>query len=81
MPPPVSSFPASALPYHVQSTPKGTRRKGFDGDLKKCELSSMLQYRCHVDNPGEYGSRVRCWPVERLFRRYVSSERGSFRVI
>ncbi|TVY32127.1 hypothetical protein LSUB1_G008036, partial [Lachnellula subtilissima] len=44
MAPPISTFPASELPIVSQTNLKGTKRKGFDGDLKACELLEMLQY-------------------------------------
>jgi len=48
---------------------KDKKRKGFDGDLKACELLEMLQYDCRVENPEKQGSLVRCLPIVRLFRR------------
>ena len=75
MPPPVESWPAAELPIRVFSNTKGDFRKGFKGNLKACEKLGMLQYRCEVDDPGSRNSTVRCWPVERFFRRYVVSSR------
>ena len=69
MPPPVEAWSARELPSRVFNTETGRGRKGFDGDLMKCELLSLLQYRCQVDEPMDKESPVRCWPVERLFRR------------
>jgi hypothetical protein len=69
MPVPVEAWPARELEQRVLGTEKGTKRKGFDGDLRKCELMSLAQYRCQVDKPEETGSTVKCWPVERFFRR------------
>lgn len=69
MAPPIYSWPASELPDHTRVNVKDEFRKGFDGDLKACELLEMLQYRCEVENPGMRNSPTRCWPVARLFRR------------
>lgn len=69
MAPPLYSWPASELPDHTRANVKDEFRKGFDGNLKACELLEMLQYRCEVENPGLRSSPTRCWPVERLFRR------------
>jgi len=69
MPVPVESWPTRELEHRVLGTVKGERRKGFDGDLKKCELLSLVQYKCDVDEPEKRDSLVRCWPMERLFRR------------
>lgn len=69
MAPPVATFPASDLPLAAQSNLRGRKRKGFDGDLKACELLEMLQYNCGVEEPGKRDSVVRCWPVVKLFRR------------
>ena len=69
MPPPVHTFPVRELQEYTRTTAEGKWRKGFDGDLGKCEGLGMVQYRCEVDKPGERNSVVRCWPVERFFRR------------
>ncbi|TVY85657.1 hypothetical protein LAWI1_G008324 [Lachnellula willkommii] len=79
MAPPIATFPASDLPITSQTNLKGTKRKGFDGDLKACALLEMLQYDCRIEEPGTRNSPVRCWPVERLFRRCRDQE-GSFMV-
>jgi len=69
MAPPVATFPASDLPSISQTNLQGKKRKGFNGDLKKCELLEMLQYNCGIEEPVRRNSVVRCWPVEKLFRR------------
>lgn len=71
MAPPISTFPVQDLPSQIQVTMKGKRRKGPPIDLKTCPLFEMLQYECDVQEPRTKDSRVLCWPVERLFRRYV----------
>lgn len=81
MTPPCQSFPASELPARVQNDVHGRRRKHdtINGsptphrvDLAACELLQMLQYKCQVQNPVLRSSPVQCFPVQRLFRRYVS---------
>ncbi|TVY68933.1 hypothetical protein LSUE1_G004945 [Lachnellula suecica] len=79
MAPPVVMFPASELPVVAQTNLKGTKRKGFDGNLKTCELLEMLQYNCGVEEPVTRNSVVRCWPVEKFFRRCRDRE-GTFMV-
>ena len=73
MTPPCHSFPASELPLKVQQDTSGRRRKLPDGarrvDLSAGELLEMLQYKCEVQRPLSKESPVRCFPVERLFRR------------
>jgi hypothetical protein len=69
MTPPVESWPVRELEQRVFGNAKGEYRKGFDGNLKNCQLMELLQYNCKVDNPDRRDSLVRCWPVERLFRR------------
>lgn len=76
MAPPCHSFPASQLPEKIQLNTKGRKRKtpgGRDVDLSACELLSMMQYSCFVDRPDQRNSPVRCWPVQRLFRRSAHS--------
>lgn len=72
MTPPCHSFPASQLPLHIQSNLDGKKRKtasGRDIDLNECELLSLLQYNCRVDRPDQPDSPVRCYELEKLFRR------------
>lgn len=72
MAPPVVSFPAADVAAHAQLDATGRKRKlegGGNVDLGGCELLSMVQYSCHVDTPHVAGGKVRCFPVERLFRR------------
>ena len=57
------------LEFRSQVSLKGSKRKGFDGDLKGCELLEMLQYNCEVEKPITKESVTRCWPIERMFRR------------
>jgi len=79
MAPLVETWPARELEFRSQVSMAGNKRKGFDGDLKGCELLEMLQYRCEVDQPVTRESVTRCWPVERLFRRCMDRN-GSFLV-
>ena len=44
-------------------------RQGSKIDLSACELFSMTQYDCQIDRPEVGDSPVRCWPVQRWFRR------------
>lgn len=69
MAPPLESWPAWQLPDRAQATIKDTKRKGFSGDLKACELLEMMQYDCRVEEPHTKKSLVRCWPIVRSFRR------------
>jgi len=70
MTPPCRVFPASQLPAEIQLV-DGKRRKGGKIDPSACELLSMTQYDCQIDRPDLSNSPVRCWPVQRWFRRYV----------
>jgi len=83
MTPPIESFPASELPPRVLGTVEGKRRKGWVqekiGGLGKCELLELVQYKCEVEEPRTRESVVRCWPVERLFRR-CRDQNGTFMV-
>jgi hypothetical protein len=72
MAPPVESWSAKELEERTQGNALGEYRKGFDGNLKACELFELLQYNCGVDKPVTRESVTRCWPVERLFRRLVA---------
>ncbi|KAI1136278.1 hypothetical protein F5Y05DRAFT_415468 [Hypoxylon sp. FL0543] len=78
MAPPCRVFPASQLEAEVQSD-NGKRRKGGPINLSACELFSMVQYECQIDRPEIANSPVRCWPVQRWFRR-CQDNRGSFMV-
>lgn len=69
MTPPVESWEVRELQERVLVNGKGRRRKGFGGDLRKCELVELLQYSCEVEKPVTRESRTKCWPIERLFRR------------
>lgn len=85
MAPPCKFFDVSQLPSEVQIDVNGRRRKfpaegdaspgsGVkDGkiDLAACELLSMVQYNCQIEQPSVANSPVHCWPVQRWFRRYV----------
>ncbi|KAI1336524.1 hypothetical protein F5Y15DRAFT_201450 [Xylariaceae sp. FL0016] len=68
MSPPCRVFPASELQDEIQLN-DGKRRKGGKVDLSACELFSMVQYNCQIDRPEVTNSPVRCWPVQRWFRR------------
>jgi hypothetical protein len=69
MAPFVETWSARELEFYSQVSPVGKKRKGFEGNLKGCELLQMLQYRCEVEKPVTRESVTRCWPVERMFRR------------
>lgn len=73
MAPPCHSFSASELPARVQQDGTGRRRKLENGtqriDLAQCELFRMMQYNCDVQEPVTPSSVVRCYPIERLFRK------------
>jgi hypothetical protein len=72
MAPFVETWPARELEFRSQVSLQGNKRKGFDGDLKGCELLEMLQYKCEVEKPVTRESVTRCWPIERMFRRLVA---------
>ncbi|KAI0388582.1 hypothetical protein F5Y17DRAFT_470344 [Xylariaceae sp. FL0594] len=78
MAPPCRVFPASHLPAEIQLV-DGKRRKGGKIDLSACELLSMTQYDCQIDRPELSNSPVRCWPVQRWFRR-CQDQKGTFMV-
>ncbi|OTB14967.1 hypothetical protein K445DRAFT_318347 [Daldinia sp. EC12] len=78
MTPPCRVFPASRLESEIQVT-GGRVRKGGRIDLSACELFSMVQYECQIDRPEVSNSPVRCWPVQRWFRR-CQDKKGSFMV-
>jgi hypothetical protein len=69
MAPFVETWPARELEFRSQASLRGNKRKGFDGELKGCELLEMLQYKCEVEKPVTKESVTRCWPIERIFRR------------
>lgn len=73
MTPPCPNFHPSQLQQQVQFNIDGRKRKtesGKDIDLKACELMSLLQYDCSVEHPQRQDSSVKCYPVQRWFRRY-----------
>ncbi|KAI0846973.1 hypothetical protein F5Y00DRAFT_242482 [Daldinia vernicosa] len=78
MAPPCRVFPVSQLESEIQAT-DGRVRKGGRIDLSACELFSMVQYECQIDRPEVSNSPVRCWPVQRWFRR-CQDKKGSFMV-
>ncbi|KAI0880687.1 uncharacterized protein GGS22DRAFT_174527, partial [Annulohypoxylon maeteangense] len=78
MTPPCRYFPASQLESEIQ-VDDGKVRKGGRIDLSTCELFSMVQYECQIDRPKVANSPVRCWPVQRWFRR-CQDKKGSFMV-
>ncbi|KAM0484565.1 hypothetical protein ACHAPX_001991 [Trichoderma viride] len=86
MTPPCRSFPASELPERIQQDASGRRRK-VEGagsvsrkiDLSACEILQMLQYKCDVERPLSRDSPVRCYAVDRLFRR-CKDKKGTFTV-
>lgn len=62
---PTHIFPASQLSQHLQTDVRtGRRRKVPIEALSKCQLVEMLQWDCQVE-----GEEIRCWPIERLFRK------------
>jgi hypothetical protein len=68
MAPPCRVFESSQLAAEVQLD-QGRLRKGGRVDLSACELLAMTQYNCQIDRSEVPGSPVRCWPVQRWFRR------------
>lgn len=75
MTPPCPNFHPSQLPQQIQFRVDGRKRKtegGKDIDLKACELLGLLQYDCSVEHPQRKDSSVKCYPVQRWFRRYSS---------
>ncbi|KAI9826679.1 MAG: hypothetical protein M1819_007313 [Sarea resinae] len=63
MSPPLEVFPASELPFRVQATAQGKRRKQAI-DLARCEPLELVQYACWLE--GEERSRdarVICDPL------------------
>ena len=74
MAPLLSPFRAEELPTRAQADSKGRKRKVTSGgnvDLTRCELLSLMQYKCTVDQsrPLDEASKVICAEVPRLFRR------------
>jgi hypothetical protein len=72
MAPFTTTFPASELPARVQADASGRKRKlpgGGDVILAECELLSMVQYDCLIDNPDSPSSVVHCHQIRRWFRR------------
>lgn len=73
MAPTCQTFPTKNLPARVQIGPDGKVRKTEDGrriDLARdCELLGLVQYDCLVPHPELPDSPVKCWPVQRWFRR------------
>ncbi|KAL2291965.1 hypothetical protein FJTKL_10661 [Diaporthe vaccinii] len=82
MTPPCPNFHPSQLPQQIQFSIDGKKRKtegGKDIDLKACELLGLLQYDCSVEHPQRQDSSVKCYPVQRWFRR-CQDKKGSFTV-
>lgn len=75
MAPPCPSINAPELPVKIQQDGQGKKRKLEAGkkdiDLSACELFEMLQYKCEVQRPLTRESPVRCFAVDRTFRRWV----------
>jgi hypothetical protein len=72
MTPPCKIFKADELEDVVQTSLAGTKRKTEGGrriDLSQCPLFSMVQYECQIDRPDLPHSPVRCFEVQRWFRR------------
>ncbi len=70
MTPPVKVFPPEELESKVQFTRERKLQKQ-PIKLKDCQLLTMVQYECEVKDRKNALSVVQCWPVERLFRKYV----------
>lgn len=68
MPPPVETFTASQLPFRVQATASGKRRKGEEIRLEECELLEMVQYSCWLEDKRK--DVIKCKPIVKLFRKY-----------
>lgn len=85
MTPPCQSFKAKALPTHIQVGPDHRVRKTADGRridlLRDCELFGLLQYDCQVRDPELRESQIECWPVQRLFRRYILATETLSRIL
>ncbi|KAK3317010.1 hypothetical protein B0H66DRAFT_310261 [Apodospora peruviana] len=82
MAPTCVTFPAKDVHLHVQVGPDGRVRKTEGGlliDLADCELFGLVQYECSIDHPEIRDSKVRCWPVQRWFRR-CQDRKGKFTV-
>lgn len=73
MTPPCRTFPSSTIEAEIQTDLHDKKRKLPPGvrdvDLARCALMGMLQYECEIDRPQDRNSPVRCWPVQRWFRR------------
>ena len=74
MPPPVRTFPSSALQTEIQNDANGRRRKhapGAPADVKldECELFSMSQFECGVERPEHRKSPITCVEALRFFRK------------
>jgi hypothetical protein len=61
---PITIFPASTLPQHINTDVRTGRRRKQPLDLSKCELLEMVQWECRIED-----GKTKCWPIERLFRR------------
>ncbi|KAA8564926.1 hypothetical protein MFRU_008g02240 [Monilinia fructicola] len=82
MTPPLLPFSPLNLPSEAALSANSTYRKGFDGNLKNCELLELFQYNCDLqkNKSGRIGDeRIVCQPVERLFRR-CKDRKGTFMV-
>ncbi|KAH8646662.1 hypothetical protein BX600DRAFT_518705 [Xylariales sp. PMI_506] len=82
MTPPCHVFGPNALEAQIQFDAEGRKRKtqgGADIDLAQCPLFGMVQYECQIDRPNLRDSPVRCWPVQRWFRR-CQDRKGTFMV-
>ena len=66
-PPPTTTAATTAAGTPTET--KGRRQGAARIDLAACELFSMTQYDCQIDRPEISDSPVRCWPVQRWFRR------------
>ncbi|KAJ1331993.1 Mitochondrial export protein Som1 [Microdochium nivale] len=57
----------------------GSRQGAPRIDLAACELLSMVQYDCQIERPQDRQETVKCWPVQRWFRR-CADQKGTFMV-
>lgn len=72
MTPPCKIFKADELEGAVQAGLNGMKRKTEGGrniDLAECPLFGMVQYDCQIDRPDLPHSPVRCFEVQRWFRK------------
>ncbi len=64
-----TAAPSGQVVHTERSGSSNARHRDIDLARDCTLLSSMLQYSCAVVHPEMRDSPVRCWPVQRLFRR------------